>query len=159
MSENKHSTDGIAEELIRSFVQIAGVELHEKTLVEKRISELENGLIEETEIPKHIEKIGQLKDHLMEVAQIRRGDMLFLFNMCGGKGDKEQWCIVKHLAMAMYTAFECWQASNNDSELFHSYIKKNELFIESLSKFLGIEITACAACFSDFLRGGKQDGV
>ena len=44
--ENKYSTSGIAEDLIRSFVQMSCAEIHAKTLLENRISELENGLIE-----------------------------------------------------------------------------------------------------------------
>ena len=45
--KNIHSSDGMAEDLIRSFTQIANAELHVKTLLEKRISELENGMVKE----------------------------------------------------------------------------------------------------------------
>ena len=38
--ENKHSSDGIAEDLIRSFVQMASVELHTKTLIQKGYQKL-----------------------------------------------------------------------------------------------------------------------
>ena len=55
--ENKYSTSGIGEDIIRSFTQIASAELHAKTLLEKRISEVENGLISEEEIPDNLEKI------------------------------------------------------------------------------------------------------
>ncbi len=54
--ENKYSTSGIGEDIIRSFTQIASAELHAKTLLEKRISEVENGLISEEEIPDNLEK-------------------------------------------------------------------------------------------------------
>ncbi len=45
----KHPTqgvDGIAEDLIRSIVQLSCSELHQKTLYEKYTAELENGLID-----------------------------------------------------------------------------------------------------------------
>ena len=38
--QNKHSSDSIAEDLIRAFTQIGNTELHTKTLLEKRVSEI-----------------------------------------------------------------------------------------------------------------------
>ena len=55
--------------------------------------------------------------------------MRTLFDLFEGKGDKEQWCIVKHAAMAMYTAFEAWQASDNDRLLYQICIE-NAYFIK-----------------------------
>lgn len=153
--ENKHSTDGIAEDIIRSFVQVASAEMHAKTLLEKRVSELENGLIDlDTDLESQLSKISDAKEEISVLAEVRRSDMLYLFNMYGGQGDKEQWCTVKHLGIAMMTAFEAWQASNLDEELLSSAMNKNKLFIKSLAKFLGVEITECAACFADILKGG-----
>lgn len=156
MAENKHSTDGIAEDIIRSFVQIAGAELHAKTLLEKRISEMENGIVDmsDSEVaPLQFQKINDLKQELVTLAQLRRDDMLFLFELYGSKGDKEKWCTVKHLAMAMYTAFEAWQASDNNERLLEGALAKNKLFIKAVTAFLGVEITECAACFGDILKG------
>ena len=157
MTKNIHSTDGIAEDLIRSFVQIAAVEMHAKTLLEKRISELENGLIdldEKDALANHLKTITETQQEIFELAQLRREDMLTLFEMYGGKGDKEKWCSVKHLGIAMITAFEAWQASDSSEKLLGQAMKKNALFIKALSAFLGVEVTECAACFSDFLKGG-----
>ena len=55
--KNIHSSDGMAEDLIRSFTQIANAELHVKTLLEKRISELENGMVKENDTEDHINAI------------------------------------------------------------------------------------------------------
>jgi len=156
--ENKHSTDGIAEDIIRSFVQIAVLEMHTKTLLEKRVSELESGMIDEGDIEIQLEVIKTLEIEIHELAEIRRGDMLYLYEMYGNMGDKEQWCSVKHLGIAMMTAFEAWQASDNDSFLLRAALKKNQHFIRSLSAFLGLEITECAACFADILRMEKKEG-
>lgn len=65
-----------------------------------------------------------MKEELFEVTEQRRQDMRTLFDLFEGKGDKEQWCIVKHAAMAMYTAFEAWQASDNDRLLYQICIEK-----------------------------------
>ncbi|MBL1227959.1 hypothetical protein IW492_01785 [Enterococcus sp. BWB1-3] len=153
--ENKHSTDGIAEDIIRSLVQIASAEMHTKTLLEKRISELENGLIaleKEEILEQQFVKISELKEEIQILATLRREDMLYLFNLYGAVGDKEQWCIMKHLGIAMMTAFEAWQASDEDESLLSGYLTKNNLFIRSVAKFLGVEVTECAACFADILK-------
>jgi len=157
--QNVHSTDGLAEDLIRSFVQIAVMEMHSKTLLEKRVSEMENGLIdvEKPEVLKEqLSKIGDLKEGIAELAQLRRGDMLYLFNLYGAKGDKEKWCSVKHLGIAMMCAFEVWQASDKDEELLTMALGKNRLFIKVLSQFLGVDVTECASCFADILKGEKS---
>lgn len=70
-----------------------------------------------------------MKEELFEVTEQRRQDMRTLFDLFEGKGDKEQWCIVKHAAMAMYTAFEAWQASDNDRLLYQICIE-NAYFIK-----------------------------
>lgn len=150
--ENKHSTDGITEDIIRSFVQIAVTEMHTKTLIEKRVSELENGFVSETDIELQLYKINELKEEIKSLAELRRVDMLFLFELYDSKGDKEKWCSVKHLAIASMTAFEAWQASGDES-LLEFALKKNQLFIKSLSQFLGVTVTECAACFADILKG------
>ncbi|EOH96721.1 hypothetical protein UAW_01886 [Enterococcus haemoperoxidus ATCC BAA-382] len=157
--ENKHSTDGIAEDLIRSFVQIASTEMHAKTLLEKRVSELENGLIDlETDLETQLQKITEYKEEITTLAELRRTDMLYLFDLYGSRGDKEKWCTVKHLSIAMMTAFEAWQASNQDEALLSAALAKNKLFIKALTQFLGVEVTECAACFADIIKGGKNNG-
>lgn len=150
--QNKHSSDSIAEDLIRSFTQVGNAELHTKTLIEKRVSEIENGMIEDDEISERLETIQELKEELEKQAQTRRELMLYLYRLYGEKGNKEYWCLVKHLSMAMYTVFEAYQASEQDEELFSLALELNKLFIKYLSKFLGVTITECSACFGDILK-------
>lgn len=160
MAENQHASDGLAEDLIRSFVQIASAELHSKTLLEKRVSELENGLIDLEKpnvLEQQLQKITENKETLNALANLRRREMLYLYELYGSKGDKEQWCLVKHLGLAMYTAFEAWQASSNDEKLLNLALEINQQFIQAVSRFLGVEVTACAACFADILKGGELD--
>ena len=155
--KNDHSTDGIAEDLIRSFVQMGCAEIHAKTLLEKRVSEIENGIIDVDDpdtLKIHMSEIRSIEEDLNAYAQARREDMLYLFNLYGGKGDKEKWCTVKHLSISAMCAFEVWQASESDSQLEIMAMRKNKMFIKALSQFLGVEITECASCFADILKGG-----
>lgn len=152
--ENKDSTDGIAEDLIRSFIQMCAAELHLKSLLDKRESELENGLVdtEGENLEKHLKTIESLMEELVMVADARRNDMRYLYKLYGSLGDKEQWCLVKHYGMAMITALEAFQASD-DVEIYELYKAKNKLLIKALARFIGVEITDCSACFSDALKG------
>lgn len=156
--KNINSSDGLAEDLIRSFIQLAVAEQHIKTLIEKRVSELENGIIntqDTEELNKNFEATKDLRTDLEVYAEARRADMRFLYELYGGRGNKEMWCLVKHGAVAMYTAFEAYQASEMDEELLDMALNKNRLFIKALSRFLGVSVTECAACFADILKGGR----
>lgn len=154
--QNKHSSDGAAEDLVRGIVQLICVELHTKTILEKLTSQMENGLIDifdEKTMHEHYGKIESVKAQIHDTAELRRSMMLYLYNDYGKNGDKEQWCTVKHSAAAMMCAFEVYQANDDDPEAENYAYKANALFIRSLSQFLGYEITECAACFADMIKG------
>lgn len=154
MATNINSSDGIAEDLIRAFVQVGCAELHAKTLLEKANAELENGLIDiydTAKVQKQTEKITYITEEIDNLAELRRSLMLRLFEMYDG--DKSWWCMVKHLGIGAYTLFEAYQASDNDSELLDMALAANRRFISALTQFLGLEITECAACFADALKG------
>ena len=150
--KNVNSSDGIAEDLIRAFVQIGCAELHAKTLVEKYHAQLEGGLVEDE--AGTVEKMNSMIDEVNSLAEQRRAIMRTLFNMY--KGDKDYWCMVKHLGIGAYTLFEAYQASDDDSELLGLAIDANKAFVKALSHFLGTEITDCAACFADMLKGEQK---
>lgn len=156
-STNPNASDGIAEDLIRAFVQASCTELHTKTLLEKAMAEMENGLIdtEDKEVmDRQCELIEQLEEELNEQAGLRRAIMLKLFAMYEGS-DRNFWCSVKHLGMTMMTLFEAYQANPKDEGLFQLWIRANNSFIRALSHFLGLEITSCASCLHDALQGDK----
>lgn len=152
--KNIHSSDGLAEDLIRAFVQYGVAELHAKTLVEKAVAELEHGLIDNIDDPEvlnhQLDKIDRYKDMVNTYAELRRKTILYVYNMYNG--NKDVWCEIKHLGNAMFTIFEAYQASDNDAELERLWLDANSAFVKVLSEFLGKEITDCAACFADMMR-------
>lgn len=157
--ENKHASNGMAEELIRSIAQLGAMEYHYKTLVEKTNAELENGLVElETNeaLTAQINKLNDYKDDLVQTAELRRKLMLKLYGMFSG--DKDLWCIVKHSLIAEEQIFESWQASDDDAELLDMWLEANKMSNRAVSRFLGSEITDCASCLSDFLKAGGTNG-
>lgn len=147
-------SDGIAEDLIRAFVQVGCAENHAKTLLEKFDAEL-SLLSDEDAIEAKIEEIQDITEEIDELAELRRSMMLKLFNMYDG--NKDYWCMVKHLGVGAYTAFEAYQASDDDTDLLNMALEANKRFIKALSHFLGTEITECAACFSDILKAKKGE--
>lgn len=155
MAKNPNSEAGQAEDLIRSYIQFGCAEIHAKTLYEKTIAELNNGLIdvEDSEaVQKHLEKAQMFRDDINTYAEMRRDIMRKILEMFPN-GDKAMWCQAKHLGIGMMTLFEAYQASDDDAELLHMAYEANEAFTNAMSRFLGVEITSCAACFADSIRG------
>ena len=151
--EKRIVSDGTAEDLIRAFVQVGCAEVHVKTLVEKYNAEMENGIVDISDdkaLNDAIKRLDEANEELNELAETRRGIMLALFNMY--HGNKDYWCVVKHLGIGAYTLFEAYQASDDDPELYTLALEANKRFVKALTHFLGVEITDCAACLSDALK-------
>lgn len=144
---NVHSSDGIAEDLIRAFVQYGSAEMHLKTLVEKTLAKIENPSPDDGDL---IPLLTDYEEQLDDVASLRRKTMLSLFKLYNG--NKDNWCLVKHLGIGAMQMFEAYQASDNDADLYNLWIESNKAFIKALCGFLGVEITDCAACFADMLK-------
>lgn len=144
---NVHSSDGIAEDLIRAFVQYGSAEMHLKTLVEKTLAKIENPSPDDGDL---IPLLTDYEEQLDEMASLRRKTMLSLFKLYNG--NKDNWCLVKHLGIGAMQMFEAYQASDNDADLYNLWIESNKAFIKALCGFLGVEITDCAACFADMLK-------
>ena len=139
--------------MIRSIVQMGCAEVHAKTLYEKTVAELENGLIDvenDDVVQAQLKKIETIESEIASYASIRRKTMLRLFDMF--QGDKSYWCEIKHLGIAAYTLFEAWEASDNDETLLDLANEAQKAFTRALCAFLGKEITDCAACFADMIK-------
>ena len=158
--KNSMSESGIAEDMIRSYVQFGCAEIHAKGLYEKAMAELENGLIDvedEEVLQKQLDKCNQYQDDINEYAQLRRNVMRKLFEMFDG--DRDMWCQAKHLGIGAMTLFEAYQASDDDPELLNMALDANSSFVNAMSRFLGVEITSCSACFADALKGTDDNSL
>lgn len=158
MSQNKYSETGIAEDMIRSYIQFGCAEIHAKGLHEKATAELDNGLVDVTDedvLQSQLAKCEQYREDIEQYANLRRGIMRKLFEMFDG--DKDMWCQAKHLGIGMMTLFEAYQASDDDAELLQMAYEANKAFTKAMTRFLGVEISDCAACFADSLKGAIDD--
>lgn len=158
MSRNSMSESGIAEDLIRSYVQFGCAEIHAKGLYEKATASLENGIVDVSDpkvLQEQIDKCDQYREDIEAYAELRRGIMRYLFEMFDG--DRDMWCQAKHLGIGAMTLFEAYQASDNDPELLQMSYEANKVFTKAMSRFLGVEITSCAACFADSLKGVDEE--
>lgn len=156
---NPMSSSGIGEDILRSIVQFGCAEVHAKTLYEKTRAEIENGIIdiENKEVRESaLEKMEEYRQDMGNYAQLRRRAMLSLYKMF--EGDKDMWCQIKHLGVASYTLLEAYEASDEDMDLFDLAYDANKEFVKAVTRFLGIGISDCSACLSDFLKaGGEKD--
>lgn len=149
MAENKLSSEGLLEDLMRTMVELVCAELHEKTNLERLNADLELGEIDQLEFdqlePDYIQNLD-------EVTQLRRATTKMIYDLSGGKGNIKKWCLTKHVAGAMYTAFEAYQASDNDMALYDLYLGINKYFIKVMTEFMGLPVISCASCLTDILK-------
>lgn len=148
----------MAEDLIRALVQFGCAEIHAKGLYEKADAELTTGRIDVTDeevLQEQLLKIDDYRDDIDLYANLRRSVMRKLYGMFNG--DKDMWCMVKHLGIGAMTLFEAYEASNQDPELLELCMDANSAFVKAISRFLGAEITDCAACLADFLKGVSNE--
>ena len=151
---NEISEVGFAEDLIRSYVQFGCAEIHAMNLYYKSVAEMENGLIEVEDpdiLNAHIEKTDGYQEDIETYANMRRGVMRKLMSLFDG--NKDMWCQAKHLGIGAMTLFEAYEGSDNDPELLSMAYEANKAFVRAVSRFLGVELTDCAACLSDSLKG------
>lgn len=151
---NPKSTSGMLEDLLRSTQQLSAMELHAKTAIEKADHELQT--VEPQELQNALVKLKKAETYLEHVTDLRRKGMNLLSEFAETL-DETKWCEVKHVLMASYSAFEAYQAEPRNTKLFQFYLQTNNLMIEVVSDFLGFDIPPCASCFSDALKGKKEE--
>ena len=157
MGVNRNSEVGSSEDLLRAIVQMGAAEIHAMGLYYKTVAEMENGLVnvEDNEVlQKQIEKSEMYKEDIETCADLRRQMTNALAEMVGTEDrNKDMWCMVKHLGLSMMQCFEAYENSDNNMELLNLAYEANKAFTKAVTRFLGIEITDCAACLSDSMRG------
>lgn len=161
MSKNFSSEVGAGEDLLRAIVQMGAAEIHAMGLYYKTTAEMENGLVDvndNTVLQKQIEKSEMYLEDIETCADLRRQMTNALANMVGTEDrNKDMWCMVKHLGLSMMQCFEAYENSDNNLELLNLAYEANKVFTKAVSRFLGIEITDCAACLSDSMRGKSNE--
>ena len=161
MARNDFSEVGAAEDLLRAVVQMGAAEIHAMGLYFKTTAEMENGLvnIDDPEVlQKQIEKAEMYREDIETYATLRRQMTTALKDMVGtNEANKDMWCMVKHLGLSMMQCFEAYENSDNNLELLNLSYEANKAFTKAVTRFLGIEITDCAACLSDSMRGTKNE--
>ena len=157
MGRNLNSEVGSAEDLLRAIVQMGAAEIHAMGLYYKTTAEMENGLInvDNNEVlQKQIEKSEMYREDIETYADLRRRMMSALMEMVGtDEANKDLWCMVKHLGLSMMQTFEAYENSENNLTLLNLAYDANKAFTQAVTRFLGIEISDCAACMSDSLKG------
>lgn len=154
MAVNKNSEVGSAEDLLRSIVQMSCAEIHAQGLYFKCTAEMENGLVDVTDpdvLQKHLDKADMYQEDITVYADLRRQMMNELFSMFEG-GDKDMWCMIKHLGLSAMQCFEAYENSDDNPALLNIAYEANKAFTKAVTRFLGIEITDCAACFADSMK-------
>lgn len=157
MSKNPYSESSQAEDLIRALVQMGCAEVHAMTLYFKATAELDNGLVDVTNsevVQKQIERIEMFKEDIQTYADLRRRMTKALFDLFDNKEkDKLLWCQIKHLGLSAYQIMETYEASDDNSELLMLAYETNKAFTKAISRFVGVEVTECASCLGDALKG------
>lgn len=159
MARNDFSEVGAAEDLLRAVVQMGAAEIHAMGLYFKTTAEMENGLvnIDDPEVlQKQIDKAEMYREDIETYATLRRQMTTALRDMVGTEeANKDMWCMVKHLGLSMMQCFEAYENSDNNLELLNLAYEANKAFTKAVTRFLGIEITDCASCLSDSMKGMK----
>lgn len=161
MGRNINSEVGSAEDLLRAIVQMGAAEIHAMGLYYKTSAEMENGLVnvDDNEVlQKQIEKSEMYREDIETYADLRRRMMSALMEMVGtDEANKDLWCMVKHLGLSMMQTFEAYENSENNLTLLNLAYDANKAFTKAVTRFLGIEISDCAACMSDSLKGVSKE--
>lgn len=157
MARNDKSEVGAGEDLLRAIVQMGAAEIHAMGLYFKATAELENGLVDVEDpdvLQKQLEKAEQYKEDIETYSVLRRQMTNALSEMVGTEErNKDMWCMVKHLGLSTMQAFEAYENSDDSPTLLNLAYEANKAFTKAVTRFLGVEITDCAACFADSLKG------
>lgn len=161
MATNKASEVGAGEDLLRAIVQMGAAEIHAMGLYFKTVAEMENGLVDVDDnevVRKYLERAEMYREDIETYAVLRRQMTTALKDMVGTEdANKDMWCMVKHLGLSMMQCFEAYENSDNNLELLNLAYEANKAFTKAVTRFLGVEISDCAACFSDSLKGVKNE--
>ena len=159
---NKDSSIGIVEDIITNIMNMIANEYHIEILIRKYEDQIKfwyndgNPELQEAgDTDKIIElegKITELTLLLKQVTDERRNAMRLLKSQANTNGNPDLWCLLKHVLVAVETAFEAWQVDLNDVYVKQAFIEQSRIANQVLAMFLGYEVTPCSACLTDQLK-------
>lgn len=157
---NKDSSVGITEDLITNIMHLGASEYHLEILVRKYEDQIKfwyNDGNPEFQSHEDIQAIQETEDKLIDAQQMlytvteeRRKAMKLLKKQ--GNGNPDVWCLLKHVLVAVITAFEVWQVNLADEEAKSIFIEQSRIANQVIAMFLGYEVTPCSACLTDQMK-------
>lgn len=161
---NKNSSVGITEDIITNIMHLGASEYHLEILVRKYEDQIKywykQGQEDQTEEDRIAvydtkECVHQVTNTLQQVTEQRRRAMVLLKGQANEMGNSDLWCLLKHVLVAVITAFEAWQVDLANDDVKSVFIEQSRIANQVLAMFLGYEVTPCSACLTDQL---KEDG-
>lgn len=153
---NLNSSIGLTEELFTNLINTVAMEYHFRITLEKYHSLLYVKNVEDKESRGYLsKKLDFVRKQLEAVTAQRREVMSIIQSLGTEDSNQDMWCLFKHSAIAMITAFEAWQVDLDNERVEAYYHKAVELFNVTASEFLGFVPQPCSACFADMV--GEQE--
>ena len=156
---NKDSSVGITEDIITNIMHLGASEYHIEILIRKYEDQIKfwyNDGQPEFQSTGDLEniinlenKLGELTIVLKSVTDERREAMRLLKAQSTEEGNPDVWCLVKHVLIAVITAFEAWQVDLSDVNVKRAFIEQSRVANQVIALFLGYEVTPCSACLTD----------
>lgn len=162
MEVNKDSSVGITEDLLTNIMHLCASEYHLNILIRKyedQITFWYNDGMPEFQSAEDLDNIvineGIIKDCVETLSNItvqRRNAMKLLKSQANENGNKDMWCLLKHMLTATVTAFEVWQVNLLDEHTKRIFIDQSRATNQVIAMFLGYEVTPCSACLTDQMK-------
>lgn len=158
---NKDSAVGAAEDLIGALRHQIAIEHHLEIIHKKTMARVKNGLYNDS-LERTIldDKLLAVEEYKIMATKNRQRTQRYLRDLIQEKeaGDDEFWCLIKHSKGAVGMLEESFMATGGeDPDLEEIVIANDELFNLFLTEWLGLEVTACAACVADSLDSVEDE--
>lgn len=162
---NKDSSVGITEDLITNIMHLGASEYHLEILIRKYEDQIKfwyNDGRPEFQSTSDIQAVQDTENKLLEAQQMlhtvteeRRKAMRLLKEQGNGSGNPDVWCLLKHVLVAVITAFEVWQVNLANEDTKNIFIEQSRIANQVIAMFLGYEVTPCSACLTDQMKEGS----
>lgn len=154
---NHQSSVGLTEEALTNLINAVAVEYHLRLTLEKYYSLLYVKQVEDEKERAFLSRKLDSARKILEIATDNRRELMRIIQGLGtSDANPNYWCILKHNAEQMITAFEMWQVDLNNEQVEHYYHKTVEQFNLVVSEFLGFIPQPCSACLADSMESQEE---